>query len=201
MILHTVNKSPQSHRALASCLQFLNAGEAIVLLEDGVYAGMSGVDHGLGKLDGNVYALTADVEARGLSTRMSRLGQAHHIQPVCRPLHRVRCREELVMSVSVAVDKEGFLVSLEDWSRDVALEIAEADAIELTDEHWRIIDIVRRYYDEFHISPPARVIVKLLERELGPDQGKSIYLMKLFTGRPARMVTKIAGLPKPTNCD
>ena len=105
------------------------------------------------------------------------------------------------MSVSVAVDKEGFLVSLADWSRDVALEIAEADDIELTDEHWRIIEIVRNYYDQFHISPPARVIVKLLERELGPAQGKSIYLMKLFTGRPARMVTKIAGLPKPTNCD
>ena len=70
MILHTVNKSPQAHRALASCLQFLSPGDAVVLLEDGVYAATSGVENGLDQIEGNVYALQADAEARGLSARI-----------------------------------------------------------------------------------------------------------------------------------
>lgn len=104
-------------------------------------------------------------------------------------------------AVSVDVDKEGFLVSLSDWSPEVAGEIAAAEGIDLTDEHWRVVEIVRDYYDRFHISPAARIIVKQLEKSLGAQQGTSIYLMRLFGGRPARVVTKIAGLPKPSNCD
>lgn len=101
----------------------------------------------------------------------------------------------------IVVDKEGFLLSLDDWSPEVAGALAENEDIVLTDEHWRVIDLARRYYDEYHISPAPRVMVKLLERELGAEYGKSIYLMKLFTGKPARVVSKISGLPKPSNCD
>lgn len=71
MILHTVNKSPLHHRALGSCLQFFSAGDALVLLEDGVYAGITGVDCGLDQFSGDVFAIAADVEARGLASRMS----------------------------------------------------------------------------------------------------------------------------------
>lgn len=99
------------------------------------------------------------------------------------------------------VDKEGFLVSLGDWSPAVALQIASAEGIELTDEHWRIINLVRDYYDCYHLSPATRVLVNLVGRELGPEYGRSIYLMKLFSGKPAKLVSKIAGLPKPSNCD
>ncbi len=98
-------------------------------------------------------------------------------------------------------DDEGFLVRLEDWNETVAAGIAEADSIELTDQHWRVIRLARRYYDDFQLSPPARVLVKLMRDEFGADRASSIYLMQLFSGRPARMVNKIAGLPKPTNCD
>ena len=103
--------------------------------------------------------------------------------------------------MTFAVDKEGFLEDLQAWSPDVAETIASRDNIELNSEHWEIINKVRDYYAEYKISPAARIIVKLLKDHYGPDRGSSIYLMKLFTGRPARMVNKIAGLPKPTNCD
>ena len=103
--------------------------------------------------------------------------------------------------MTFAVDKEGFLKNLQDWSPDVAATIASQDSIELNAAHWEIITMVREYYAEFKISPAARIIVKLLKDHYGPDKGSSIYLMGLFTGRPARMVNKIAGLPKPTNCD
>ena len=35
--LHTVNKSPFSSEALASCLRVVRPGDAILLMEDGVY--------------------------------------------------------------------------------------------------------------------------------------------------------------------
>lgn len=99
------------------------------------------------------------------------------------------------------VDKEGFLRHLADWSPEVAGKLANDEGIELTNEHWHIIHVVRDYYDAYHISPATRVLVKLVREQLGDDKGESIYLMQLFSGKPAKLVSKIAGLPKPANCD
>ena len=100
-----------------------------------------------------------------------------------------------------AVDKEGFLRNLADWSPEVATRLAQAESIELTDAHWQVINLARQFYDDYHISPAARVLVKLVREHLGAETGDSIYLMQLFGGRPARVVSKVSGLPKPTNCD
>lgn len=70
MILHTVNKSPLRYGSLASCLQFVAEGDALLLLEDGVYAAMRGADCGLASRSGPVYAIAADVAARGLAGRL-----------------------------------------------------------------------------------------------------------------------------------
>jgi tRNA 2-thiouridine synthesizing protein E len=35
---------------------------------------------------------------------------------------------------------------------------------------------------------------------LGPDKGRSVYLLTLFPGNPALLGAKIAGLPRPENC-
>ena len=99
-----------------------------------------------------------------------------------------------------AFDKEGFLRKLEDWNPDVAQEIATGEGIELGDAHWEIIDLIRNYYREFDASPAMRPLVKYCGLKLGPDKGKSIYLLSLFPGSPAKIGSKIAGLPKPENC-
>jgi tRNA 2-thiouridine synthesizing protein E len=99
-----------------------------------------------------------------------------------------------------AFDKEGFLRHLEDWSPEVAKQIAARERLELTPAHWEIIDLLRRYYREFDASPAMRALVKYCARELGSDKGRSIYLMTLFPGSPAKIGSKIAGLPKPDNC-
>lgn len=73
MILHTVNKAPLSSDCLTSCLRIIAAGDALLLIEDGVY----GADHHQqGRFDGldpgiPLYVLQADVEARGLMERLS----------------------------------------------------------------------------------------------------------------------------------
>jgi tRNA 2-thiouridine synthesizing protein E len=99
-----------------------------------------------------------------------------------------------------AFDKEGFLRRLQDWTPAVAEQIAASEHIQLTAGHWEIIELLRRYYEEFDASPAMRPLVKYCARELGQDKGKSIYLMSLFPGSPAKIGSKIAGLPKPDNC-
>ena len=99
-----------------------------------------------------------------------------------------------------AFDKEGFLRRLQDWSPAVAEQIAASENIELTAGHWEVIELLRRYYQEFDSSPAMRPLVKYCARELGEEKGRSIYLMSLFPGSPAKIGSKIAGLPKPDNC-
>ncbi len=65
-ILHTVNQSPFTHSALEQCLCYTQECDAILLLENGVYAAL--LTHPLSdKLSGKkCYAIEADLQARGL---------------------------------------------------------------------------------------------------------------------------------------
>lgn len=102
--------------------------------------------------------------------------------------------------MSVVTDHEGFLVNLNDWDESVAAEIADLEGINLTEEHWEIITLLRAFYSEYQVSPAMRVFVKQVKNQLGADKGNSLYLLKLFPESPAKLASKIAGLPKPTNC-
>lgn len=104
------------------------------------------------------------------------------------------------MLAASAFDGEGFLRRLQDWTPAVARQIAEAEQLQLTDAHWEIIYLLRDYYREFDSSPAMRPLVKYCALKLGEDKGRSIYLMTLFPGSPAKLGSKIAGLPKPDNC-
>jgi tRNA 2-thiouridine synthesizing protein E len=99
-----------------------------------------------------------------------------------------------------AFDKEGFLRRLEDWTPEVAHQIARAEQLQLSAAHWEIIHLLREYYREFDSSPAMRPLVKYCALKLGQDKGRSIYLLSLFPGSPAKLGSKLAGLPKPDNC-
>jgi len=70
-MLHTINKSPFQNTALESCVRFLQDSDVILLLEDGVYAALSGTSQSnlletvLQKNE--VYAINADLKARALT--------------------------------------------------------------------------------------------------------------------------------------
>lgn len=105
----------------------------------------------------------------------------------------VQCRE-------VAIDKDGFLKELNDWNAAVADELALQEKIDLSPSHWELVNLLRDFYRRHQVSPATRALVSLAKRELGPEKGNSNYIMKLFGGSPAKMASKIAGLPKPDNC-
>ena len=68
-ILHTVNKSPFQKNDLASCLAHVNEGDAVLLIEDGVYgavAGTSAAEMATGAV-AEIYVLGADLAARGIA--------------------------------------------------------------------------------------------------------------------------------------
>lgn len=62
--LHILNRGPNQTELLQHCLDAMTSGDALLLIEDGVYWSTA---HFTEKLSGvDLYVLTADLEARGL---------------------------------------------------------------------------------------------------------------------------------------
>ena len=93
------------------------------------------------------------------------------------------------------VDEDGFLQELDKWSEEFAQAYAPQEEIQgpLTEDHWRVINYLRNYYQQFGIAPMIRKICK----DLGIDMKK---LYELFPTGPAKGACKLAGLSKPTGC-
>lgn len=106
----------------------------------------------------------------------------------------------VVAGRQIALDPEGYLIDLNDWSRDVAQALAAEEGLSLETAHWEVIDVLRTFYQRFETAPPMRPLVKFVGQQLGADKGRSIYLMTLFPGSPAKRAARLAGLPKPANC-
>lgn len=106
----------------------------------------------------------------------------------------------IVAEQTIALDKEGFLESLDDWSLEVAHALAAEEGITLSSEHVEILSLLRNFYSEFQLSPATRPLIKYTALKLGPEKGNSMHLNRLFNGTPAKLAAKLAGLPKPTNC-
>ena len=73
-------------------------------------------------------------------------------------------------------DEEGYLANINDWVPGVADVMSKEDDLELTDEHWDIINLLREYYEEYQIAPAVRVLTKAVGKSMGKDKGNSKYL-------------------------
>lgn len=100
----------------------------------------------------------------------------------------------VLAGVSVPLNDEGFFEDPNLWTRDMAVEMAKADGIDtLTDQHWQVIDFMRKEYFEKGTGPTVRV--------LGKNSGVSVKeLYVLFPKGPAKMAARLAGIPKPKGC-
>jgi tRNA 2-thiouridine synthesizing protein E len=95
---------------------------------------------------------------------------------------------------AIARNAEGFLERVEDWDRDIALEIARESGIpELSDRHWLVVNYMRDTYLKTGAAPTIRT--------LGKESGVQIKeLYVLFPKGPAKLAAKIGGIPKPKGC-
>ena len=100
----------------------------------------------------------------------------------------------------IEVDEDGYLVNLDDWSKEIAAHLASQDNITLTDAHWEIINFLRKYYEQYQIAPMIKILVKEVGKVMGPEKGNTKYLYELYPGGPAKQACRYAGLQKPTGC-
>jgi tRNA 2-thiouridine synthesizing protein E len=94
----------------------------------------------------------------------------------------------------VELNDEGFFVDPEQWTEDMAPELARREGIdELTNAHWTVIHFMRDEFFEKGTGPTVRV--------LGKASGVSVKeLYQLFPKGPAKVAARIAGIPKPRGC-
>lgn len=91
----------------------------------------------------------------------------------------------------------GFLVNAGDWNEDVALEIAKAEEIELTDRHWDLIHYLREeYFNNSENQPNTRNIVKAMQEKWGDKGVSAKTLYSLFPKDPSKQAGRIGGLPE-----
>ena len=101
---------------------------------------------------------------------------------------------KVIAGRTVQVDEEGFLSDPDEWSQEIAVEIAREEGIDpLTEAHWKVIDFCRKDGLASGAAPTLHAIilgVGLPTREL----------FSLFPKGPAKKVARISGLGKPEGC-
>jgi len=99
---------------------------------------------------------------------------------------------------SVELLDDGYMKDRDVWTEEIAEALADREGIQLTNEHWEVINYLRDYYEKFLVSPNVKILVKKLKETREDTSTKQLY--ELFPRGPAFQGCKIAGLPKPTNC-
>lgn len=95
-------------------------------------------------------------------------------------------------NTEVNVNEEGYLTDFTQWTKDIGMDIAREQEIDMTDKHWEVIAYIQeKYKNEEALS--IRGIKKS-----GVINIKEFY--NLFPGGPLKKSTMIAGIPKPKSC-
>ena len=98
------------------------------------------------------------------------------------------------------IEESNYLSDLAPWSNTLAKELAISERLEIDKDHIEILITARSFYSQYGFSPSMRPLCKIVTEHLGVAKGRSMYLNQLFPGSPARIIAKLAGLPKPKNC-
>ncbi len=101
----------------------------------------------------------------------------------------------------IELSEAGWLLNLDEWSPELAVEIAKNEKIpELTQEHWDIINLAREYFHDNGTVCEPRQFSKLMKKKYGKDRSDQKYIYSLFPTGLIKCANKIAGLPRPKGC-
>ncbi len=100
--------------------------------------------------------------------------------------------EKTIAGKTLQVDDEGYLQNPDEWTKEIAGEIASEIGIVLTDKHFEVINFLR----EQHVAGTQLTIRKVGKSGITDIKG----LYKLFPGGPLKYSSKVAGIPKPVSC-
>lgn len=94
---------------------------------------------------------------------------------------------------NVEVNEEGFLLNSNEWTKEMAPEIAKEVGIEsLNDKHYEVIEYIRD-----KVAADEQLTMRGMGKS-GILTLKEFY--QLFPGKPLKYATRISGVPKPTSC-
>ncbi|MDM8561463.1 TusE/DsrC/DsvC family sulfur relay protein [Candidatus Parabeggiatoa sp. HSG14] len=99
---------------------------------------------------------------------------------------------------TIEIDKNGYLLNVDDWNEEVAKVIAAQEGIEeLTQRHWDVINYLRdEYLNNAGKQPNMRNIVKVMQNTWDDKQVNAKSLYELFPKSPDKEGSKVAGLPE-----
>jgi TusE/DsrC/DsvC family sulfur relay protein len=101
----------------------------------------------------------------------------------------------------IQLSEAGWLENLDEWSEDLAMEIAKNEKIPaLTTEHWDIINTAREYFQENGVVAEPRAFSKIMKKKFGADRSDQKYIYSLFPTGLIKCANKVAGLPRPKGC-
>ncbi|MFT5168100.1 MAG: TusE/DsrC/DsvC family sulfur relay protein [Saprospiraceae bacterium] len=100
--------------------------------------------------------------------------------------------EKTYAGACIYCSNEGYLTDLDQWTREVGNEIATEEGIQMTDNHWQVIE---------YLQDQCRQEIPLTIRKVGKSGVVSIKeFYALFPGGPLKKASRIAGIPKPVSC-
>ncbi len=100
--------------------------------------------------------------------------------------------EKTYAGISVSFNEQGYLTNLDQWSKEVGLEIAKEEDVQMTDRHWEVVEYLQDQY---------RKEVALSIRKVGKSGVVSIKeFYQLFPKGPLKISSRISGIPKPVSC-
>lgn len=92
-----------------------------------------------------------------------------------------------------AVDDEGFFTQRDDWSEDLAEDLAALIGVTMDEAHWKPIRFMRDDSAVTGVTPTLRRL-----QTVGGFNIKELFA--LFPGKPAKKMAWLAGLRKPVGC-
>lgn len=99
-----------------------------------------------------------------------------------------------IAGTELETDADGYLLE-PDYSEEIVGVIAASENIELTPNHWQVINYLRDQYREHGHTPNFRNMLKDVQEFWPEADSKSLY--DLFPTGPAKQGAKVAGLPQP----
>ena len=100
--------------------------------------------------------------------------------------------QKIFAGVTVDVNEEGYFTNPSQWTKEVAAEVAKEEGIQLSDQHYAILQFLR----ERHAKGESLTIRSV--GNSGIVDIKGFY--GLFPGAPMKKAAKVAGIPKPASC-
>lgn len=94
---------------------------------------------------------------------------------------------------SFTVDDEGFFTNPDEWSRELATDLAELIDIDLDVDHLAPLEFMRQDAADTGVTPTLRRM-----HATGGFDIKELY--RLYPGKPVKKMAWLAGLAKPVGC-